>query len=71
MTLRAEAIELLLRLRDLELSKKPGLSELLDWIGYLQAVGTLPDEISDLPYLGALLKQRGDELRARDNLAPK
>lgn len=70
-TLRAEAIELLLRLRDLELSKKPGLSELLDWIGYLQAVGTLPDEISDLPYLGALLKQRGDELRARDNLAPK
>ena len=29
--LRGEAIEVLLRLRKLDLSKKPGLSELLDW----------------------------------------
>ena len=29
---------MLLRLRDLDLTKKPGLSELLDWVGYLQMI---------------------------------
>ena len=32
-----EAIDVLLQLRGLDLAKKPGLSELLDWVGYLQA----------------------------------
>jgi MoxR-like ATPase len=63
--LRAEAIDVLLRLRGLDLAKKPGLSELLDWVGYLQAVGSSPDELADLPFLGALIKQRADEIRVR------
>jgi MoxR-like ATPase len=67
--LRAEAIDVLLRLREIDLSKKPGLSELLDWVGYLQATGTPPGELAGLPHHGALLKQRGDELRALENLA--
>ena len=67
--LRTGAIDVLLRLRELDLSKKPGLSELLDWVGYLQAVGTPPGELAELPHHGALLKQRSDELRAVENLA--
>jgi MoxR-like ATPase len=66
--LRAEAIDVLLRLRKIDLNKKPGLSELLDWVGYLQAVGMPSEEIGGLPYPGALLKQRSDELRALENL---
>jgi len=69
--LRAEAIDVLLRLRDLDLTKKPGLSELLDWVGYLQVIGTPPDEIANLPYLGALLKQRSDQVRALDRQAAR
>jgi MoxR-like ATPase len=66
--LREAAVGVLLRLRGLELSKKPGLSELLDWVGYLQATGTAPHELTSLPYLGALVKQRTDELRTREQL---
>lgn len=69
--LRSEAIDVLLRLRNLDLSKKPGLSELLDWVGYLAAVDIPPDEIESLPYLGALLKQRTDQVRALDRQAPR
>ena len=69
--LRGEAIDVLLRLRKLDLSKKPGLSELLDWAGYLQATGTPPGGLAGLPNRGALLKQRSDELRALENLALK
>ena len=69
--LRDEAIGVLLELRTLDLAKQPGLSELLDWVGYLSAVGTPAEELGDLPYLGALVKQRADELRVREQLAPK
>jgi MoxR-like ATPase len=69
--LRSEAIDVLARLRGIDLSKKPGLSELLDWVGYLQAVSAQPEELEDLPYLGALIKQRGDELRVREQLKPR
>ena len=69
--LRDEAIDVLLRLRKLDLSKKPGLSELLDWAGYLQATGTPAGELARLPHSGALLKQRSDEFRALENLALK
>ncbi|HEY3907493.1 MAG TPA: MoxR family ATPase [Streptosporangiaceae bacterium] len=67
--LRSAAIDVLLRLRELDLAKKPGLSELLDWVGYLQLTGTDPTELAKLPYAGALLKQRGDQARATDRLA--
>jgi MoxR-like ATPase len=62
--LRAEAIKMLLQLRDLDLTNKPGVSELLDWVGYLQAVQTPLEDIARLPYLGVLLKQHKDQVRA-------
>jgi len=67
--LRTAAIEVLLRLRQLDLAKKPGLSELLDWVGFLQSVGADPGELDQLPYAGALLKQHGDQVRAVERLA--
>ncbi|MFC7531561.1 AAA family ATPase [Actinoplanes sp. GCM10030250] len=63
------AVAMLLRLRELDLAKKPGLSELLDWIGYLQATDTPADEIVRLPAAGALIKQHTDQLRVADWLA--
>jgi MoxR-like ATPase len=66
--LRSTAIEVLLRLRELDLAKRPGLSELLDWVGFLDAVRVPVEEIHRLPYLSALLKQRTDQLRAAERL---
>ena len=57
-------IEVLLELRKLDLSKRPGLSELLDWVGYLEAVLTPPAQLTRLPAIGALLKQHSDQQRA-------
>lgn len=64
--LSKRAIGVLLRLRGskLDLSKKPGLSELLDWVGYLSAVKAPLEELGRLPYLGALLKQQRDQQQA-------
>ena len=64
--LRKEAVQVVLQLRKLDLTKKPGLSELLDWAGYLAAVKTPADELASLPYLGVLLKQTTDQDRARE-----
>jgi MoxR-like ATPase len=61
--LRQSAIDVLLELRDLDLAKKPGLSELLDWVGYLQAAGVDPADAQRLPHAGSLIKQRGDQVR--------
>jgi MoxR-like ATPase len=66
--LSKKAIEVLLELRKLDLSKKPGLSELLDWVGYLKAVETPIEELDKLPYVGALLKQEIDRKRAVEAL---
>ena len=44
----------MLRLRKLELSKNPGLSELIDWVSYMQAVTTPEEELDTLPYIGVL-----------------
>jgi MoxR-like ATPase len=62
------AIDVLLELRKLDLTKKPGLSELLDWVGYLEAVQAPAQDLVKLPYLGALLKDHTDQNRARDAL---
>jgi len=67
--LRATAIDVTLRLRELDLAKKPGLSELLDWVGYLDVTGTSAADVASLPHAGALLKQRGDQIRASERLA--
>jgi len=64
--LSKKAIEVLFELRKLDLSKKPGLSELLDWVGYLQAVETPIEELDKLPYIGALLKQESDRQRVEE-----
>ena len=64
--LRREAVQVILQLRKLDLTKKPGLSELLDWAGYLAAVNAPVDELASLPYLGVLLKQTADQDRARE-----
>jgi MoxR-like ATPase len=69
--LRAKAIEVILELRKLDLSKKPGLSELLDWVGYLEAVKTPVDELDRLPNIGALLKRESDRVRAMEVLKAK
>lgn len=63
-TLGPKAIDVILRLRRLDLSKKPGLSELIDWVGYVRAVKTPVEELNKLPYIGVLLKQQIDLQRA-------
>jgi len=69
--LSRKAIEVILELRQLDLSKKPGLSELLDWVGYLEAVERPIEDLDRLPSIGALLKQEGDRQRAVEALAQK
>ncbi len=65
--LSKKAIEIILRLRDIELSKKPGLSELVDWVGYLEAVNMPIEKLDDLPHIGALLKLEIDIRRAKSH----
>jgi MoxR-like ATPase len=69
--LSCKAIEVILELRQLDLSKKPGLSELLDWVGYLEAVQKPIEDLATLPSIGALLKQEGDRQRAMEALVQK
>jgi MoxR-like ATPase len=66
--LRQEAIEVVLRLRGLNLQKKPGLSELIDWVGYLAAVNTPVQELHTLPYADILLKKLHDQSIAKNEL---
>jgi MoxR-like ATPase len=63
-TLTAGAIKAVLGLRSLDLSKRPGLSELIDWVGYLEVVQATEEDLAKLPYAGVLLKQRDDLKRA-------
>jgi hypothetical protein len=66
--LRDAVIDVIGRLRQIDFTKRPGLSELLDWAGFLEAVRVPADQVADLPYLDALLKQRGDQVRATERL---
>jgi MoxR-like ATPase len=59
------AVQRFLALRDRNLRKKPATSELLVWLRVLSAaVGTYPEkleeDLSELPYLGVLLKDHQD-----------
>jgi MoxR-like ATPase len=65
-TLRDRAIATLLSLRELDLNKRPGLSELLDWVGYLQAVDAGDDAADRLAFRSALVKQHSDEARVAE-----
>jgi MoxR-like ATPase len=62
-TLIDKALEIVQRMRKLDLSKKPGLSELLDWVGYLEATKTPVETLDQLPHIGALLKRESDRRR--------
>jgi len=67
--LRKKAIEVVTKLRQRELLKKPGLSELLDWVGYLQASGVKPEELERLPAVQALIKSVSDMKPAQEAFA--
>ncbi|GAA2351984.1 MoxR family ATPase [Dactylosporangium salmoneum] len=67
--LRGGAIGVLQRLRGVELARKPGLSELLDWARCLQSDDVDPQSLTTLPKIGALVKQRADQDRARKRLS--
>ena len=69
--LSKKAAELIRQLREKDLTKKPGLTELIDWVSHEQARGTTPAELGKLPNLEAVLKDRGDQERARKEVAVK
>ena len=62
-SVRQKAIEALVKLREIDLSKKPGLAELIDWVRYMDVVKTPEEKLQELPYLGVLLKQEIDRQR--------
>ena len=62
------AISIVARMRELDLSRKPGLSELIDWVGYLAVKRTQVDCLKELPHADALIKQKPDQERARKEL---
>lgn len=67
--LSTQAIEIILKLRNLNLTKNPGLSELIDWVGYAKAVKTSPEELKNLSHIGALLKQHRDQNLALEKIS--
>jgi MoxR-like ATPase len=64
-SLSGKAAEVVRRLRQMDyLSKKPGLSELIDWVVYLDHKKFPSEELDKLPFSSALLKQRTDQHKA-------
>ncbi len=64
------AMEVFEHLRQADyLSKKPGLSELIDWVAYLNHKQVPPADLDKLPYIGVLLKQRIDQQKAEESFA--
>ena len=66
--LSKKAIEIIVKIRELDLAKRPGLSELLDWVGYLDAVKIPMEKLDSLPKLGALIKEESDRKRVVESL---
>ena len=64
------AINIFYELRERGFEKPPATSELLDWIGALEATGQVPTREMP-PLTGALLKRAGDILRYRGGSAGK
>jgi hypothetical protein len=67
--LAQRAVDILLKLRSLELRKRPGLSELLDWVGYLQAVSEPVEQLDGLPFIDALVKQQADQQLVKSKIS--
>jgi MoxR-like ATPase len=63
--LMQKSIDLIQQLRAKDLNKKPGLTELIDWVWYQQARGSTLDAMATLPDIEAILKDRADQERAR------
>ena len=63
------AIAVIAQLRSLQLDKKPGLSELIDWVGYMSAMNVSVEEVGRVPYSGILLKKRTDQLTAKQEIS--
>ena len=61
-------MDVIRRLQKLDLDKKPGLSELIDWVGYSQMVGMSARDLEEDADSGILLKGRSDQQRARKGL---
>jgi len=64
-----EVVRALLDIRQLDLSRKPGISELLDWAQVLQSRELDPAKVRSLPAAGALIKAPQDQRLARQVLA--
>lgn len=62
--LRTETANMVLELRNIGLTRPPGLSELLDWAGYLEATDAEQTAATELAHSEALLKTRDDQHRA-------
>jgi MoxR-like ATPase len=69
--LMTTALDLIDKLRAKDLNKKPGLTELIDWVLYEQSRKTTPSQMKKLPSMGALLKDRADQERARKEMVAK
>jgi MoxR-like ATPase len=66
-----KSVELIDKLRQKDLNKKPGLTELIDWVRYEEARETTPEQLAKLPDIEAVLKDRSDLERVRKDLAVK
>jgi MoxR-like ATPase len=65
------SIELIDELRKKDLNKKPGLTELIDWVRYEESRGTTSEQLAKLPDIEAVLKDRADQERVRKDLKVK
>ncbi len=66
--LSKKAAEVVWRLRQMDsLNKKPGLSELIDWVSYLNYKQVVSEELDGLPFVSALLKLRMDQHKAQES----
>jgi MoxR-like ATPase len=59
------AVALIDELRKKDLNKKPGLTELIDWVRYEEARKATPAQLAKLPDIEAVLKDRADIERVR------
>jgi len=63
--LAKKAVEIIERLRQRDLVKKPGLAELIEWVRFEQSAGAKPEDLERLPDIEALFKDRTDQDRLR------
>ena len=63
-----KAINIIRDLREMNLNKPPGLSELIDWVTYLEAFEYKTTQLDELPKIGALLKEKQDIQQVKQNL---